>query len=291
MSISRVCSFGGKEHKKRDIRTANLSDDVLFGLLMQRTEFCRIVLSIILNETIEEIEYNSIQENLSTLPGYRSVRLDVFAKSKDGTVYNVEMQKLNNDEMPKRARFYQSILDTSSLYKGNQVRYSELPKTYVIFITEFDPFGKGLYKYTFENRCAEIPDLLLGDNTVKMFLNTKGYVQGNEPDLLVNFLHYVSNSVTANTLGDPLLERLDTAFQLLKSDKRLGDDYMRTDWIEEEAKERGLAEGAISTSLTVIKNLIASGATEENVIMQAKTLLGITESKAMELYERALKEI
>lgn len=39
----------------------------------------------------------------------------------------------------------------------------------------------------FKNKCDEVPDLELGDNTVKMFLNTKGTIQNDEPDELIHF--------------------------------------------------------------------------------------------------------
>ena len=47
--------------------------------------------------------------------------------------------------------------------------------------------------YTFENRCIESPDLPLGDETTKIFLNTKGHV-GNIPLPLKSFLHYIETN-------------------------------------------------------------------------------------------------
>ena len=38
----------------------------------------------------------------------------------------------------------------------------------------FDLFGYGLYRYTFDNQCKEVPDLVMGDECQKIILNTKG---------------------------------------------------------------------------------------------------------------------
>ena len=58
--------------------------------------------------------------------------------------YNVEMQAVALCELGKRARYYHSQLDMELLVTGRE--YSELPKAYVIFICDFDPFGKLKYK-------------------------------------------------------------------------------------------------------------------------------------------------
>jgi len=52
--------------------------------------------------------------------------------------------------------------------------YNFLKKSYVIFICMFDPFEKNLPIYTFSNCCKEMPDLELGDGTIKVFVNLYG---------------------------------------------------------------------------------------------------------------------
>jgi len=108
------------------------------------------------------------------------------------------MQKVENDNMPKRSRFYQGLMDVSNLYSGKKVKYRKLPETVVIFITEFDPFGKGLYQYIFKNECQEMPGLELGDGSTKIFLNTQGTVEGGAPPELIAFLNFVHKSSEKN---------------------------------------------------------------------------------------------
>ena len=41
--------------------------------------------------------------------------------------------------------------------------YTGLPNTYVIFICDFDPFGKEKYRYTFRTTCQESENVDLED--------------------------------------------------------------------------------------------------------------------------------
>lgn len=53
----------------------------------------------------------------------KSVRLDVYVEDDAGTVYDIEMQVTSNSNLPKRSRYYQSIIDLNSLSKG--VKYDK----------------------------------------------------------------------------------------------------------------------------------------------------------------------
>ena len=57
------------------------------------------------------------------------------------------------EDIGKRTRYYQSMIDIDSLLKG--AVYSELKESYVIFICTSDPFESGLPVYTFERKCRE----------------------------------------------------------------------------------------------------------------------------------------
>ena len=58
----------------------------------------------------------------------------------------------------------------------------------------FDLFGYGLYRYTFQMRCEEVPELKLDDGATRIFLNTKG----KHPELvsqeLIELLKYMEHS-------------------------------------------------------------------------------------------------
>jgi len=241
----------GRERKHQYVKTkfqqANLSDDILFGMVMLNDEFAKIVLSIVLERNVVKVQKKSIQKSLLNLPGYKSIRLDVIIELEDSTICEVEMQTVKNDNMPKRARFYQGLMDAVTLYAGEEVKYGQLPETIVIFITEFDVFGKGRYKYTFKNKCLEEMDLELGDGCTKIFLNTMGEVKGKEPQELIDFLKFIHDSSEENANGNDKLEKLYQIVKEFKSSSEKEREYMRVEALREDYEriglERGRAEG------------------------------------------------
>ena len=118
-------------------------------------------------------------------------------------------------------------------------------------ICDYDPYGMKKYCYTFESRCKEQPDLLLGDEVTKLFLSTKGENEDEVSKELVDFLHYITES---NEHGlpeecDERLRRLHESIQEIKTSTSVEVEYMKMEererLVKEEAIERGLREGRI----------------------------------------------
>ena len=95
------------------------------------------------------------------------------------------------DDIRKRSRYYQSLLDTPLLKSGRETRYRHLPPSVVTFITQEDIFGKDLAKYTFTEQCEEVPGLHLEDGTMKLFLNM---TSKNGDPVLVSLLQYMKQT-------------------------------------------------------------------------------------------------
>ena len=81
----------------------------------------------------------------------KSVRLDVYVEDEKNTVYNIEMQATSDKFLPLRIRYYHDMIDLNIIDKGEL--YSELKRSFVIFICTYDPFGKDRYIYTFDRSC------------------------------------------------------------------------------------------------------------------------------------------
>ena len=105
-----------------------------------------------------------MQEGLDS----KSVRFDVYTKDSN-RIFDLEMQTVKKENLPKRARYYQSAIDMDNLNAGFD--YDELKDTYIIFICLTDIFGKGLPVYSFENVCAEDGETKLKDGSHKVFFN------------------------------------------------------------------------------------------------------------------------
>ena len=69
--------------------------------------------------------------------GKRAIRMDAWALDNKSRQINTEMQNdSESDDVRKRARYYQSMIDTPILKAGKETKYKNLPETVVIFITQ-----------------------------------------------------------------------------------------------------------------------------------------------------------
>ncbi len=150
----------------------NLNNFALFLSVMRNQKAYQNTLSIIMEEPDIRIREVNVERVVLNKSGKKAIRLDAWAMTEDNRQFDMEMEnRANQDSLPRRARYYQSTLDTTVLKAGKDTKYRELPTTVIIFITQEDIFGKDLAKYTFTEQCEEVEDLKLEDGTTKIFLN------------------------------------------------------------------------------------------------------------------------
>ena len=173
---------------EKTFKKLQIKNDFMFSIIMRNPKFCKPFLERILGIKISRIEYPKSQETIDISTDAKSVRLDIYVEDGKETVYNIEMQTTENRNIPKRARYYQGMIDLNILEKGDN--YKDLKRSFVIFVCTFDLFGEGRYIYTFENRCIQNLDLGFGDDTTKIILNTKGTMDDVTPELkkLLDFI-------------------------------------------------------------------------------------------------------
>ena len=172
------------------LQKLNLMDDFLFDAATGDLETCRIIIELSLGIRIRNIAWKEGQKVIRNLPGNRGIRMDFYVEDDRGRVFDVEMQKRNEGNIPKRTRFYQALIDAPMLKSGER-GFDSLKPAYIVVICGFDLYGYGLYRYTFDNRCKEIQDLVMGDECSKIILNTKGESEAGVDRALIDFLHYV----------------------------------------------------------------------------------------------------
>lgn len=180
-------------------------------------------------------------------------------------VYDIEMQAYNKDDIRKRSRYHQAMVDTELLDKGTL--FSDLNESYVIFICTSDLFGKGRHKYTFRNRCDEDPGILLDDKAIKVFLNADGALDDVSPELEA-FLKLV----TGASSEDPFVKEMEKAIERIKLDKEARRSYMTWEmemkYREHIALQEGIEQG-IGETLDVLERLL-DGATKEELLSEGK---------------------
>lgn len=212
---------------------------------MKVKEAYQNVLSIILDEpnlTLKEVKVEQVVLNKS---GKRAIRLDAWAQDTKNRQFDMEMQNdAGADNLRRRSRFYQSLIDAPILKSGKKTRYRHLPSTVIIFITQEDLFGKDLAMYTFREWCQEVPKLPLNDGTCKIFLNMTSKRGRAE---LVSLLQYMKNSNLNNaeiSVKDQRILDLDKVVREVKESEEWEDVKMNILEIGlERGKELGLELG------------------------------------------------
>lgn len=252
---------------KTDWEELGISNDFLFGKIMRNPELCKELLQRILPDLeIDRIEYPETQKSIQPDVDARSVRLDVYVKDDKNTVYDIEMQVTDTKELPKRSRYYQSMIDLQLIDKGQS--YKKLNQSYIIFICPFDLYGKGRHIYTFENVCKEDTSICLKDGTTKIFLNAKGEMDDVSKELKA-FLDYAIGRKS----DDVFVRKLEEAVEAAKRNREWRHEYMTLLMRDQENREQGMIYGTIKA----YKELNLS----EDVITK----------KLMEMYNLTEKEI
>ena len=229
----------------------NLSDFALFLSVMKHKEAYENCLSIIMNEKDLALKDVHVEEVVLNKSGKRAIRLDAWALDIKQRQFDMEMQNdTAQDDVRKRSRFYQGILDTPILKSGKDTKYRNLPSTVIIFITQEDIFGQDLAMYTFTEQCEEIPGLHLDDGTKKLFLNMSS--KNGRPEL-VSLLQYMKKT----TLDNPDIVVTDQRIEML--DEIVNEVRQSEEWeaVKMSILEIGLEKGeAIGTQKGEKKKLI-----------------------------------
>ncbi len=220
----------------------NLSNYFLFAAAAEDEETSRLLLNTLLGIRVGHVKVN-VEHTIPYSSDFRSVRLDVFVSDEVQVRYNMEMENRGREALPKRSRYHQAEMDVMSLKPGED--YTGLRPVYVVFICTFDPFDRGLYRYTFENRCAERDYFPLEDGAVRVFLSTKGTNDAEVPKALVNLLGYVEDSTDAyvDEVNDPNVRRLHDRVTELKRSREWEARYMQFQELLKEQREEGIREG------------------------------------------------
>ena len=203
----------------KPLEKLTITDDFMFGAVMRNPRYCKPLLELVLRVRIREIRYPELQKTIDERYGSKSIRLDVYVEDEAGTVYNVEIQTTDKKNLPQRMRYYQGIIDLHILEKGED--YKALRKSFVIFICTYDPFDKGRWVYTFENRCREDKSVVLGDEAVKVVLNTKGHI-GKISNELKTLLRYMDGFAPENDYT----RELDKTVREIRKDEKWRREYM-----------------------------------------------------------------
>ncbi len=263
------------------LKNLTLLDRFLFAETMEDVEAYQALLRIILgDEALNLLTPAQTEKEFRTAPWLKSIRVDVYVMDENGTVYNTEVQQRKRDDLVRRTRYYQALIDSSLLAPG-EVNYNSIKDTTIIMIMPFDLFGKDRFIYTFEEVCKEDSSLNLQDGAKRIFINTKGKNYQDVSSEFIALMKYFeynedTEEPTDEDSSNSNLLVIKNRVAAVKASEEVGIRYMNKweeeDLIRHEAKEEGLAEGraegraeGIDLASTTVTRLI-SGESSEDIL-------------------------
>ena len=154
--------------KKKIIASLTLMDDLFIQVVLEEQACTEYILQTILDKSSLKLKEQRLQKSLPNLHG-RALVLDCLCTDDKGLLYNIEVQNSSAGAIPKRARYHASLMDTHTLKKGE--KFSKLPESYVIFITDKDVLGEGEQLYQIE-RVIRKSGNLFKDGSHILYFNT-----------------------------------------------------------------------------------------------------------------------
>lgn len=280
-------------YKKRKLEDLNVLDDFMFSAAASDEEvgkeFCRTVLSVLLQKELGEIQITAQKTILPCTPEMRGIRMDVEVKEPledtlpSLNVYDVEPHLRKEKYFPRHNRFYQAKIDSRYIRNGER-NFGNLPNLFVLTITEYDPFGKDQMIYTVSNSCREEPGLKYDDGLVFYYFNTKGK-KGGTPEIRA-MLKYMMESTEKNVVNEDI-RNLHRCVERVKVLPEIREEFMRFEdviaWEKEKSHEEGIEEGRKEGRIRMLIEISReSGLSDEKILKQLMDKCELTEKEAQE---------
>jgi len=202
------------------MRKVNPLNDLVFKKIMgeQGNEVqLKSFLEAVLGKTFKSIEIEGAMELTPDIIGNKLSRLDVLAKTDDGTEVNIEVQLKDHKNMGKRSIFYWGRRFGNALKAGKDNDYIILPDVITINLLGFDyienePEEEFHNKYQVCNvRSGNILDGCLEIHFIEM----PKFLRLENKDIAHNKMHrwlaFFDNNISEETLKE--LVEMDTAIQ------------------------------------------------------------------------------
>ena len=120
------------------LKELTIFHDIFMRNVFKQKECTEYVLQIIMNKKDLKIIDQVIQMDYKNLQG-RSAIMDCVALDNEGKKYDIEIQQAGEKADPKRARYYSGLMDMNTIDPGED--FTNLPESYVVFITRDDVLG------------------------------------------------------------------------------------------------------------------------------------------------------
>ena len=240
---------------RKAIESMNLIDGFLFDSSIENEEDAKVVIGAILrtvfDREIKDIQVTAQKQFQAIDIKYHGIRLDAHVtEDEDGkvsaTIYDVEMENRLADKasLPKRLRFYNSLIDGRLLESG--IGYENLPNFVSITILSYDPFDAGDIYYEASTVLITHPDIEYEDGVSHIYLYCNGNINESlspsHGKHLMEVLKYIVSGEKISA-SNPDVNNLETVVSKIKKRPEVTKKYMQQ-WDRErilvkEAKDEG----------------------------------------------------
>ena len=252
------------------------TDDFMFAnILYSNPELCRKLVELLLNRKVTRINAIDYQKTIDIRYDSKGIRLDVVVNDAEHNTYDLEMQIATVESLPKRCRYYHSMMALDQIQKSED--YEKLNPTYVIFICK-NGIRKGLDKaiYSFRSRCDEDSSIELGDEMYTILIN------GNSEDLDVpkemrGFLNFIRTGKNDGT--SELVSEIETKVKEARTHEKWRAQYMTQQMRDMENRKLGREEGLIEGKKAGVQetiSMIAKVKAKDISVEEAAKRLGIS---------------
>ena len=141
-----------REERIRESREFNLLSDVFLSVALDDVPACQHIIRILTgigDLMVKQVRTQYVIAKINS----RTVRLDVLAEDSEGKLYQIEIQRQDTVDHPRRVRYYGALADSEFLAKGRE--YYELPDRLQFYISETDIWKEGETVYPVTKRLGK----------------------------------------------------------------------------------------------------------------------------------------
>ena len=156
------------EEKLERVKNFRPIDDVFFEVLAENKEVLEEMLRTILEDSGLIVLDVITQHSARNIYG-RSVRLDALCTLGDGTKCNIEVQRSDDDDHLRRARFNASSITVKESNPGDD--FKDILELFIVYISEFDFLKENRAIYHVDKVIRE-SGTIVDDGLHEVFVNT-----------------------------------------------------------------------------------------------------------------------
>ena len=254
-----------EERQLEIVRQLRPIDDCFFEVMMEDPDACEELLQVVLENPLLRIKKETVSGQKSIrIIGKRSIRVDAYAEGNEHTVFNIEIQRADNENNVKRVRYNASVITVNRSEPGDL--FEQVQELFVIYIADFDVLRNGRTISHAEMTCVET-GVALNDGLHEIFVTTIG----KDNNKIARLMREYKNP----DMNNPEFPKQSKRVQEMKHDSKEAEKMCK---LVEDYKLEGIIQG-------VIEAYVDAGLDEKMILFKLVKKFNLTEEKAQEYYD------